>query len=151
MRERAAAPPPLPDARVVVPEVRVRYADTDRMGYAYYANYLVWFEVGRNEWMRALGLPYTAVEAAGCILPVVSASVSYLRPAYYDDLLGVKTWVPSRGRARVRFSYEVLRGTELLVTGSTEHACTDASGRVKRLPPRLLELLDGVLPAGGAA
>lgn len=126
-----------------MPEVRVRYADTDRMGYAYYANYLIWFEVGRNEWMRAQGLPYTAVEASGCILPVVSASVKYLRPAFYDDLLGVKTWVPERGRARVRFSYEVRRGEDLLVTGSTEHACTDGKGRVRRMPPELLEAIDG--------
>ena len=128
---------------VVSPEVRVRYADTDRMGYAYYANYLVWFEVGRNEWMRAQGLPYVDVEADGYILPVVSADVKYHRPALYDDLLRVETQVAPQGRAQVRFSYEVRRDQELVVTGSTVHVCTTPQGRVLRLPSRIARLLGG--------
>lgn len=137
----------MPEA-VVCPEVRVRYAETDRMGYAYYANFLVWFEVGRNEWMRAQGLPYSEVEAAGCILPVISASVTYMKPAFYDDLLSIRTWVPERGRARLRFAYEVVRGGDLLVTGATEHACTGADGRVRRLPPSLVRVVDGAASDG---
>ena len=129
--------------RVVSPELRVRYAETDRMGYAYHANFLVWFEVGRNEWMRAQGLPYTEVEAAGCILPVVSANVKFLKPAYYDDLLAIRTWVPGRGRASLRFAYEVVRGADVLVTGGTEHACTDARGKVCRMPASLARAVDG--------
>lgn len=129
----------------VRPEVRVRYADTDRMGYAYYANYLVWFEVGRGEWMRARGLPYVEVEAEGCILPVVSAEVRYHRPARYDDVLAVRTWIASHGRARVGFGYEVLRAAELIVSGSTSHACTRADGRIIRMPPRLRDLIEASL------
>lgn len=133
---------------MVTPEVRVRYADTDRMGYAYYANYLVWFEVGRNEWMRNHGLPYVEVEAAGCILPVVSASARYHRPARYDDLLRVNTWVKEHGRASVEFEYEVVREEETLVTGNTLHACTSREGRILRMPATLRHTLDRVVRSG---
>ena len=108
----------------VSPEVRVRYAETDKMGYAYYANYLVWFEVGRNAWMRSRGLPYKKLEEAGYILPVVEAQITYHAPARYDDSLVVKTWVTGMPRASVTFQYEVTRGGEQLGTGPIRRACS---------------------------
>lgn len=123
------------------PQVRVRYADTDRMGYAYYANFLVWFEVGRNEWMREHGVPYVEIEEGGHILPVVSAEVRYMKPARYDDLLDVRTWAHAGGLASISFRYEVARHGELLATGTTLHACTGKDGKVTRMPNTLRQLL----------
>jgi acyl-CoA thioester hydrolase len=123
--------------------VRVRYADTDRMGVAYYANYLVWFEVGRTDWLRAAGRSYREMEADGVGLPVIEAQCSYKLPARYDEELEVRT----RGRlvspVRVAFDYEVVRREDALVlaTGSTIHAAVDRDGRPRRLPPDVKELL----------
>ena len=90
--------------REVPAEIRVRYADTDQMAVAYYANYLVWFEVGRNEYMRTVGYPYLRLEAERLRMPVAEASCRYLAPARYDDLLDVFTSIPEVGRASVRFA-----------------------------------------------
>lgn len=91
---------------------RVRYADTDQMGFAYYANYLRWFEVGRAELIRDLGSSYRAIEDAGVALPVVEARCHYLKPARYDDLLAVETGLLKLGRASVSFGYRVAREGE---------------------------------------
>jgi acyl-CoA thioester hydrolase len=123
-------------------DVRVIYGDTDQMGIVYYANYLRFFEAGRNEFLRARGVPYREVEANLRIrLPVVEAHVSYKLPARYDDLLVVETSLAQVRRASARFEYAVRRGDELLVTGHTVHACIDVSGAVQRLPESLLARL----------
>ena len=127
---------------MVATEVRVLYGDVDRMGYAYYANYLRWFEAGRNEYLRAQGLSYRDFEDGfGLVLPVVEAGVSYRTPARYDDLLAVETSLGDVRRASARVTYRVVRGDEVLATGHTVHACVDAAGRVKRMPPELLARL----------
>jgi acyl-CoA thioester hydrolase len=115
--------------------LRVRYAETDRMGVVYYANYQVWFEVGRNELMRAAGYPYTRLETAGVSLPITSGEYRLVAPARYDDEIRVVTRILEVKTRRVVFGYEVRRGDELLATGSTTHVPVAPDGRVVTLPP----------------
>jgi len=123
-------------------ELRVIYGDTDQMGVVYYANYLRYFEAGRNEFIRAKGLPYRDFEERHRLaLPVVEAGVQYKVPARYDDLVAVETFLTEVRRASARFGYRLLRGQELLATGHTLHACVDLAGRVQRMPRELLERL----------
>jgi len=127
---------------MVKTEIRVIYGDTDRMGVVYYANYLRYFEAGRNEFIRAKGLRYRDFEKThGLLLPVVEASIAYRSPARYDDLVAVETSLVEMGRASARFQYRIVRDGELLVTGHTLHACVDLEGRVRRLPAELVDVL----------
>jgi len=87
-------------------EIRVRYSETDRMGYVYYGNYAVYFEVARVETLKALGVSYKELEDSGIMLPVLDYSIKYFKPAYYDDLLTVKTVIPEEPGVRIRFQYE---------------------------------------------
>jgi acyl-CoA thioester hydrolase len=123
--------------------VRVRYADTDQMGMAYHGNYLRWFEVGRTEMLRALGMSYREVEAAGIRLPVLEARCRYLEPARYDDRLAIETTLAGSGRASLRFEYRVVREEDgtLLAEGMTQHCFMGPQGRPVRPPAFLLELL----------
>ncbi|MEW5855543.1 MAG: thioesterase family protein [Myxococcota bacterium] len=113
---------------------RVIYGDVDLMGFMYYANYLRLFEAGRNEYCRDHGITYKEIEAAGFFFPVVEAHAKYVRPARYDDLLTLKTWICRRTRVRLEFAFELLREGELLATGNTVHACINREGRPQRLP-----------------
>lgn len=123
-------------------DIRVIYGDTDQAGIVYYANYLRWFEAGRNEYIRAQGLRYRDFEERFALrLPVAEAGVSYRSPARYDDVVTVETTLAEVRRASARFSYRVVRGDELLATGHTVHACVDLEGRVRRMPPELLARL----------
>ncbi|MCL1810114.1 MAG: acyl-CoA thioesterase, partial [Clostridiales bacterium] len=108
-------------------KVRVPYADTDRMGIVYHANYIKYFEVGRTEFLREIGYPYAQLEADGIWLPVASVSCEYKSPAWYDDLLEVNTWVGSLKGATIVMAYEIFReGTgELIAKGETKHPVTD--------------------------
>jgi acyl-CoA thioester hydrolase len=120
---------------------RVRYAETDQMGMAYYANYLVWFEVMRGDYMRAVGVPYTRLEAAGYRLPIVEARVRYLAPARYDDPVEVVAWIHRLGSRLITFRYRVeCRGT-LLAYGETIHCPMGGDGKVKAFSRELLEAL----------
>ena len=124
-------------------QIRVRYSDTDQMGFAYYAHYLRWFEIGRAEMLRALGSSYRAVEERGTSLPVLEARCRYLKPARYDDLLTIETGVERLARASVRFAYRVVRepGGELVATGHTEHCFLTRDGKPGRPEPGLSEML----------
>lgn len=115
-------------------QVRVRYGEVDRMAVVYHANYLVYFEQGRTEYLRALGSTYRKLEDEGTLLVVVETGVRHHRPAAYDDLLTVRTRLTDLRAVRMRFDYELLRGTELLATGFTLLASTDPEGRPRRLP-----------------
>ena len=127
---------------MVKTEIRVIYGDTDQMGVVYYANYLRYFEIGRNEYLRAHGVRYRELEAQHQLfLPVADAQVSYKTPARYDDLLVIETAVTKVGRASVRFEYGVRRGETLLASGHTLHACISATGEVKPLPDDVVKLL----------
>jgi acyl-CoA thioester hydrolase len=123
--------------------VRVRYADVDAMGFAYYAHYLRWFEVGRAEMLRALGTSYREVEASGLWLPVLEARCRYLAPARYDDEIAIATGVLELRRAAVRFGYDVRRVAdgERLAVGSTQHCFLARDGRPARPTPALAALL----------
>jgi acyl-CoA thioester hydrolase len=135
-----------------VARVRVIYGDTDQMGVVYYANYLRYFEIARNEFLRIAGATYRAFEEThGLILPVVEAQVTYRRPARYDDELAISAAVEPRGAASVRFVYEIHRvgDGEKLATGHTIHACVTREGKVTRLPDGLRVAVG--LPAGTRA
>ena len=123
-------------------QVRVRYADTDQMGVVYYANYLIWFEVGRTELLRTLGWSYREMEHAGIGLPVIEASCVYYRPARYDDALDIQTTGTLVSGVRMQFDYEIVRepAGQLIVRGRTLHAAVNAQGRPARLPSRVREL-----------
>ena len=123
--------------------VRVRYAETDAMGVVYYANYLLWFEVGRTDLLRGAGWSYREMEADGYLLPVLEAHCEYRQPARYDDELDVKTTGTLVSPVRVKFVYDVVRSADdvRLATGYTVHASIDRGGRPCRLPDRVRELL----------
>jgi acyl-CoA thioester hydrolase len=123
--------------------VRVRYAETDRMGVVYYANYLVWFEVGRTEWLRETGWTYREMERDGISLPVIEAHCEYRQPARYDDEIEIATRGTLVTPVRIRFDYEVARAADgtIAAVGHTVHAAVDASGKPCRLPPRVREML----------
>ena len=123
--------------------LRVRYAETDRMGVVYYANYLVWFEVGRTEWLRQTGWTYREMERDGISLPVIEAHCEYRQPARYDDEIGVATRGTLLTPVRIRFDYEVARIADgaVAAVGHTVHAGVDATGKPCRLPRRVLEML----------
>lgn len=126
-------------------QFRVRYGDTDQMGWAYYGNYLRWFEVGRAEMMRALGRSYRSIEEEdGLLLPVLDARCRYFRGARYDESVTIETSVLERGRASVRFGYRLLGedGATVLAVGYTEHCYLGRDGRPRRAGPGLTALLD---------
>lgn len=122
---------------------RVIYGDVDAMKVAYYANYLRWFEIGRTELIRHLGLPYSEIEAQGVLLPVTEAYCKYGKSARYDDLLLIHTGVGFVRKASMRFDYRITnQEKELLVQGYTVHACLDRDGKLVRLPESLFPLLE---------
>ncbi len=106
-------------------EYRVPYADTDQMGFVYYANFFVYFERSRNEILRDLGIPYVELEERGVILPVLEAHCEYKTPAKYDDVLKIVGWGEIVGKARIECHAEVWRNGERLASGYTVHACLD--------------------------
>lgn len=110
--------------------LRVRYAETDQMGIVYHSNYLIWFEVGRTELFRDLGLPYTLFEEQGLGLAVVEAHCRYRKPARYDDDLTICTELKQFSSRRVTFSYRVMRGDVLLTEGKTVHVFITEEGRL---------------------
>src|SRR5687767_3498 len=95
--------------------VRVRYAETDRMGVVYYANYLVWFEVGRTEWLRQVGWSYREMEEDGVTLPVIAVQCEYRQPARYDDEIEIRTRASALSPVRVKFDYELVRDVDATV------------------------------------
>lgn len=116
--------------------VRVRYRDTDQMGVVYHGVYLEFFETGRTEMLRELGLPYADIEREGILFPVLEAYAKLHRPARYDDLLNVVTALDPAISARMRLDYQIFRGEELLVSGYTTHAFTTADGMKPVRPPK---------------
>lgn len=113
-------------------EVRVPYADVDQMGFVYYANYLVYFEMARNALLREENIPYTDMESEGVLLPVMEAHCAYRLPGRFDDLLLICTeCLPFEG-VRLPIQYEVYRDDTLLMTGYTHHVCMSPDGRVLR-------------------
>jgi acyl-CoA thioester hydrolase len=123
--------------------IRVRYAETDKMGVVYYANYFVWFEVARADLLRSLGWSYRDMEQDGIILPVIEAHCEYARPARYDDELEIRTEGRILSPIRMEFTYQVrLGGDVVAASGRTVHAALDPSGRPCRLPQRIREIFE---------
>jgi acyl-CoA thioester hydrolase len=122
--------------------VRVRYAETDQMGVVYHSNYLVWFEIGRVELIRTMGLDYKRMEAEeSCGIAVVDVHVRYRAPARYDDELVVRTTLLAARGAVIRFGYKIVRvedGT-LLCEGETVHVVVDKEMKKRSLPPKYAE------------
>lgn len=121
-----------------VTTIRVRYSETDRMGVVYHANYLAYFEIGRTEQLRAMGVRYRDLEDQGYALAVVEAALRYASPARYDEVVTVSTRLTRVTHARLTHEYEI-RGEDgrLVVTGHTTLACLGPDGRVRRLPAHL--------------
>lgn len=127
--------------------IRVRYAETDQMGVAYYANFFVWFEIGRVELLRHLGFDYKSMEVEeDCFIPVVEATCRYKAPARYDEELIVQTEASSPRAYLVKFRYRVLRAgdRQLLAEGETTHVITDRGMKKKDLPERVLVAINGI-------
>jgi acyl-CoA thioester hydrolase len=122
-----------------VSRIRVRYAETDKMGVVYYANYFIWFEVGRTDLLRGSGWTYRDMEADGISLPVIEAECRYRQPARYDDELDIRTVGALASPVRIEFTYDVIRTSDgaCLATGRTVHAGLDRDGRPCRLPDRV--------------
>ena len=123
--------------------VRVRYAETDQMGIVYYANYLVWFEIGRTDWLRETGWSYREIERDGLMLPVIEAHCEYRQGARYDDELEIKTRARLKSPVRIQFDYRIVRRSDdtAIADGFTVHAALDLQGRPVRLPARVKDLL----------
>ena len=125
-------------------KVRVRYGETDKMGYVYYGNYPLYYEVARTEMIRQIGWTYKKIEESGYMMPVVSLNVKYIRPAYYDDELTIKTSMSEKPGVKVKFEYEVFndRG-ELINTGDTVLVFVNAKTmRPIEAPPDFMKSLD---------
>src|SRR4051812_26824885 len=114
--------------------IRVRYAETDRMGLLHHANYLVYFEQGRIELLRSQGLAYKDIEDQGHLLVLTKVEVRYRSPARYDDLLTLRTTIVRTTAARIDHRYELLRGDVLLAEGTSTLACIDREGRLQEIP-----------------
>ena len=121
---------------------RVIYADTDKMGYVYHANYFRWFETARSELFREIGISYKAIEAEGIFLPVSEAHCKFISPSQYDDILVIETSLDTRVKAGMKFDYRIFNqdGKKILARGYTKHACVDQNGKVVRPPEFLAKL-----------
>jgi acyl-CoA thioester hydrolase len=115
-------------------EIRVRYQETDGQGRVHHANYLTWFELGRVELLRAAGHSYRELEEAGLFLVVAEVSTYYFLPAFFDDVLRLRTTTVTAKGARIEHRYEIFRGEQLLAEAETTVACIDRKGRPTRLP-----------------
>lgn len=124
--------------------LRVYYEDTDLAGIVYYANYLKFIERGRSEWLRELGVEQSAMKAeTGEVFAVRRIEADYLRPAYFDEMLEVRTDIAQITPARLVLSQQVMRGDDLLFTARVTIACLGPSGRPARIPVRVIEALRG--------
>ena len=120
------------------------YADTDAMGVVYHTNYIKWFEIGRSELMRQLGVPYPELGKVGLNLPLIKVSCEYLKFATYDQLLTVETEFDYIKKATVRYNSRIWNENKenLIAEGYTIHACTNNEGKIRRIPKLLLELIN---------
>lgn len=134
---------------VSITKIRVRYEETDQMGYVYYGNHFTWFEVGRTELFRDIDLPYTVLEKRGIRLPVTEAECKYRSSFRYDDIITVRTVIAKLTPARIQFNYQLLSEVgQVMAYGSTSHAFVDCTGKPMNLSkkdPELWSLMLGRL------
>ncbi len=118
-------------------DIRVRYADTDKMGYLYNGNYFAYFEVGRTELMRAYGMIYKDLEDSGYILPLIDTYAKYIKPAYYDDLLTIEATLNYDKGAIIQFDYNILKDNTIITNGFTRHIFVTVNKRIPVKPPKM--------------
>ncbi|MBI9042021.1 thioesterase family protein [Lutibacter sp.] len=123
---------------------RVRYGETDQMSFVYHGNYAQYFELGRTEWLRELGITYKNMEESGIMLPVISLNTNFLNPAKYDDLLSLKTTLIKKPTAKIDFEYELRneKGDLLTTANSTLVFVNMKTNRPMRIPPAILEKIE---------
>lgn len=125
-------------------QYRVPFADTDKMGVVYYANYFVYFERVRNEVLRDINFAYPVMEASGLMLPVTEAHCDYMSPAYFDDVLTLKATCETVGQVRIKMVCSVERDATILAQGHTIHACLNIETRKpKKLPSEITSAISG--------
>ncbi len=125
--------------------IRVRYAETDKMGYVYYGNYATYFEVGRVEMLRSLNVSYKELEEQGVLLPVVNLNVDYKKPAFYDDELSLETELVETPSVKIVFNYKLMKNEELLCTAQTTLVFLNKeSGRPMKCPQNILDSLKNI-------
>ncbi len=123
-------------------EERVRYAETDQMGVAHHSSYLLWFEIGRTEFCRNKGLPYSEIEKRGLCLMVVEVYCRYRKPLFYDQRFKIRTFLEEINGRKVKFTYQIVSlDGNLIAEGHSLHVATDKNGKAVSLPQDILELL----------
>ncbi len=118
-------------------ETRVRFAETDAMGVTYHGNYLPWFEMARVALLDQIGTPYRGLEKQGCLLPVLETGLTYHRPSHFDDRIRITVSLAEKPKARLRLTYKVERGEELIVEGFTVHAFVNREFKAIRPPENI--------------
>jgi len=137
----------LPKGIVSNTVVRATYKDTDQMGVVYYANYFIWFEIGRGEFLRRCGVSYKDFEKEGIMLPVTHASCDYLKPVRYDEMVRIEISIHELTRASISFLHNIYSypGGELLARGSTKHVFLNQSGKIQRSGEKFLKIFEEAL------
>ncbi|WOO42380.1 thioesterase family protein [Rubellicoccus peritrichatus] len=123
-------------------EIRVRYAETDKMGFVYHSNYFIWFEAARVQMLDELGLPYTEIEANGLMLPLIECSAKFSRPARFDDRVKIHLSIPEKPRLRLKVHYKVTCKEVHLAEGFTQHVFVDLEGRPAKPPASFMALVN---------
>ena len=125
-------------------KIRVIYADTDALGIVYHTNYIKWFEIGRGELLRELGIPYSQIENMGYYLPLTEVNCHYLYPARYDQIVLIETQIIFVTRASIKFRFLIWdeKQEKTLVEGESVHACINKQGKIVRIPREITEQID---------
>lgn len=131
--------------RLYTTDIHVRYGETDRMGVAHHASYLLWFELGRTGLLKEAGHSYREMESGGLLLPVMECNVRFLVGADYDDRVHIETAVAQLRSRTVTFAYRATRDHQLLTTAWTRHLCVDPDNRVRRIPAETAEAISPYL------
>lgn len=118
-------------------QIRVRYQETDNMGVVYYANYFVWMEVARTEYLRSAGVSYRHIEEKGMYLMVAGASCRYKAPARYDDIVRIETWISKMKNSSLDFAHKLYISDKLIATGESVHVFTNKNGKPIRIPKEI--------------
>jgi acyl-CoA thioester hydrolase len=126
--------------RIHETQIRVRYQETDNMGVVYYANYFIWLEVARTEYLRSAGVSYRHLEEKGMYLMVASASCQYKSPARYDDVVRIQTWIPKIKNSSLDFAHKLYVGDKLIATAESVHVFTNKSGKPVRIPKEIINI-----------
>lgn len=126
--------------RIHETQIRVRYQETDNMGVVYYANYFIWLEVARTEYLRSAGISYRHLEEKGMYLMVAGASCQYRSPARYDDVVRMQTWISKMKNSSLDFAHKLYIGDRLIATAESVHVFTNKRGKPIRIPKEIQDI-----------